>query len=259
MRQPAERYYEFLTPGEALDPAPIDYLNLADEHRRMLREAHRRIAPDLIVLTVEHLSYESANDPANKLRLKAGQLVVHEELADTVLARFAFLQEQGFAIQKIKPHVMYGYNDALAMADNNTSCYRPDFLNPERGSLSKHFAGAAVDIEPIHNKQRNRDGTVAPPHIEGYTGRDESVLMYNLPIRLDWSDAGFEYGGTWPVAGIELITGHADHYPGAPADEHHFELRDEKLPTETGLMDMRDLTLPKGIVYEHPGRILVAF
>jgi hypothetical protein len=125
--------------------------------------------------------------------------------------------------------------------------------------MSKHFVGVAVDIEPVHNKQRERSGLVIPPYTLGYIEREESMLIYKLPIRMDFSNAGFEYGGTWPVAGIETITGHPDFYRGAPADEHHFELRDEKLPTETNLIDMRELTLPEGIIYEHPGRIRAAF
>jgi len=248
----AERYYEFLSRDEALDAGPIDRLPIADQHKAVLKEAHIRIARLLRVITLEHLDYTG--------RLVEAQMVVHEEMADTIQQRFAFLRDSGFAIEKMIPIVVFGHKDSISMAKNNTSGQRTDFIgNPARGLLSKHFLGVAVDIEPVHNKQRERNGLVVPPHTPDYTERQESMLMYNLPVRMDFSDAGFEYGGTWPVAGIGAITGHPDFYPGAPADEHHFELRDAKLPTETNLVDMRDITLPEGIIYEHPGRIRAAF
>lgn len=252
MSQAAERYYEFLSRDEALDGAPINRLKLDPGPKMILAEAHRRMAKFLALITIEHLGYDR--------RLKAAQMVVHTDLVDTIRAQFAFLVGSGFAIEKVKPHVMYGYYDTDAMANNNTSCQRPDFIgDPRRGVLSKHFGGVAVDIEPVHNKLRDRNGLVVPPFTPGYEGRTESMFMYNLPVRMNFSDAGFEYGGTWPVAGIEMITGHPDFYPGAPADEHHFELRDAKRHDEPQLIDMRDLALSEGITYEHPGRIRAAF
>lgn len=252
MTQTAERYYEFLSREDALSREPIQRLPLTLEHRRILTEAHRLMAGFLAVVTVEHLGYDG--------KLKAGQLVVHEAVADSIRGQFAFMLDNGFAIEKVQPHVMYGYDDTRAMADNNTSCYRPDFVgDPNDGALSKHFAGVAVDIEPIHNKQRNPDGSIVPPYTADYTVRYDSVLLANLAIRQNFSNAGFEYGGTWPMNGIEVITGHRDFYPHAPADMHHFELRDARNPDESHLIDMRHLPLPTGIIYEHPGRIRAAW
>lgn len=253
MSQSAERYYTFLSRDEALDAAPIDHLALPPEQRAILKEAHRRMVGFLTVATVAHLGYDG--------NLKEAQLVVHRDLVDSIQERFAFMCETGFALHQMRPQVAYGYDDARSMADNNTSCYRPDKLGVKSDGilkLSKHCVGAAVDIEPVHNKMRHRDGTVEPPHTPGYEERDASMIMYNLPLRQEFSDAGFEYGGTWPVAGIEVITGHPDHYPGAPADEHHFELRDQKLPEETHLIDMSELALPSGMVYE-AGTVLTLF
>ena len=80
-------------------------------------------------------------------------MLVHQELADNVRECFGYLRDAGYAIEKMKPHVLYGYDDARTMADNNTSADRPDFIgDPARGVLSKHFCGVAVDIEPMHNK-----------------------------------------------------------------------------------------------------------
>jgi hypothetical protein len=248
----AEPYYTFLTREEALDPAPIDGLYMTPEHQAILKEAYRRMAPFLAVIAVKHLDYEN--------NLRKAQLVVHNDLVDTIQARFAFLRSTGYGIQQMRPQVMVGYEDARAMALNYTSMQRPDYLgSPKRGILSKHFVGAAVDIEPLHNKMRYRDGRVEPSYTSDYEERPESMLMYRQDVQEDFSKNGFEYGGTWPLAGIELITGHPDHDPGAPADEHHFELRDQKLPEETHLIDMSELALPEGIIYEHPGRVRVTF
>jgi hypothetical protein len=252
MSQIAERYYEFLEPEEALSPEPILKLDMAPEPRRILYEAQRRMIPFLRVIAVQHLCYDG--------KLGEAQMVVHHNLVDNIQQRFANLRAAGFAIEQMLPHLMFDYKDDLSMAANNTSCQRPDFIgDPKKGVLSKHFAGVAVDIEPEHNRQRERDGRVSPPWTPDYVARPESMLMYLPNVRQNFSDAGFEYGGTWPLAGIEQITGHPDHYPGAPADEHHFEIRDAKLPSETHLLDMRDLDLPDGIIYEHPGILRAAF
>lgn len=251
-----KRYYKFLSRDEALAPTQIDRLGIAPEHKHLLREAHRRMVPYLSVITVEHLDYDG--------NLKEGQLVVHRDLADNIQGRFKYLHESGFRIEKVMPQVLYK-DDAASMAHNNTSGQRSDFIGaPERGVLSKHLVGAAVDIEPVHNKMQNSDGTVEPPYTEDYVERPESMFMRGKDIREDiigeFSRNGFEYGGLWPDPNAEEITGHPDYYPGAPADKHHFELRDKKLDTETQLMDMRDLELPQGIIFEpDTGRVRAAF
>jgi hypothetical protein len=250
----AERYYNFLSRDEALGDVYADPDNpMTPEEFRYLREAHRLMKPALEVIEIEHLGYDGAR--------KVGQMVVHGALVDTTQELFAYLMDKQFAIHQIKPHVLYGYNDAKAMADNNTSGYRPGFnggpLNggTNREILSKHCAGVALDTETEHNKQRNADGTVAPPYVEGYVFRPESRLMYHSDIRQHFSEAGFEYGGTWPLPEIVNITGYPDFYPGAPADEHHFEVRDQKNPDDHHLFDMQDLVFPAGIAYEHPGKM----
>ncbi len=209
--------------------------------------------PFLSVITVGYLDYDG--------NLREGQLVVHEDLAGNVRDRFAHLRERGFAIEKMVPQVKYK-SDADSMADNNTSGQRSDFIgHPSRGVLSKHLVGVAVDIEPVHNKMRNADGTVEPPYTPGYVLRPESRLRDREDIRADFSDnGGMEYGGLWTNPNAEEITGHPDFYPGAPTDEHHFELRDKKLPNETHLIDMTELALPEGIVFDQEnGRVIVAF
>jgi len=55
MSQSTETYYEFLSREEALSCAPIDSLDLAPEFRRVLKEAHRRMARLSVVMEVEHL------------------------------------------------------------------------------------------------------------------------------------------------------------------------------------------------------------
>lgn len=248
---------KLLSRDEALAPTQIDRLDIAPEHRRILHEAHRRIVPFLSVVTLEYLDHDG--------NLREGQMVAHRDLVDNIQGRFKFLRENGFRIEKMIPQVKYK-DDAASMADNNTSGQRSDFIGgPERGVLSKHYVGAAVDIEPVHNKMQNPDGTVEPPYTEDYVERLESMFMYGDDIRRpdiidDFSRNGFEYGGLWTKANAEEITGHPDYYPGAPTDKHHFELRDKKLDTETHLMDMRDLTLPQGIIFEaDTGRIRAAF
>lgn len=226
--------YSSLTREEALDGSALAQLPEASA----LQDIHHRMIPYLSVLAVRHIGYDG--------RLKEGQLVVHEGLRDTFKTVFKNLVELRYPIQQVRPMVAYDWSDARAMAANNTSSYRPDFIgDPTRHRASEHTRGSAVDINPLDNPLRNPNNTIEPVEAYGRNPREDAIIMRNKKVRDMFSDLGFEYGGMWPIAGAELLTGHGDYYPGSPSDDHHFELRMHN--NNPASLTMADLPVPKDI------------
>ena len=170
--------------------------------------------PHLVLLDVDHLGYDGG--------MKRGQLVVHEAMRERFASAFASLVELKYPIEQIRPMVAFGWSDALAMADNNTSIYRPDFIgnDPKTRSASEHTRGSAVDINPLDNWLRNPDGSIEPVESMYRIPRGDVRISGNLAVIEVFDALGMEYGGYWPVSV------HAtDYYGPIVADNHHFELR----------------------------------
>jgi hypothetical protein len=207
MSTPGEQYHH-LTLEEALDDRAIT----DPEQRRV----HRLMSPYLQLLDVTHLGYDG--------QLRQGQLVVHEAMHPTFTRIFEGLLELQYPIEKVRPMVEYGWSDALAMADNNTSVYRPDFIVGENGrrTASEHTRGTAADLNPFDNPLLNYNGTLEPENAIGREPHEPAVISGNQAVINLFSEHNMEYGGYWPLA----FRGNTDFYgTRVPWDRHHFELR----------------------------------
>ena len=98
---------------------------------------------DLVLLRLNHYGYDGA--------IHDGELVVHADLADEVLAIFRSLFEQHFPIEKMRLIEVYEGSDDASMSDNNTSGFNCRFVKGKTGSFSKHSRGRAIDINPRTN------------------------------------------------------------------------------------------------------------
>jgi hypothetical protein len=179
-----------------------------------LLEIHEQMKPYLALLNVRHVGYDG--------RLKQGQTIVHKAMYDTFKNLFAKLLDLRFPIQQIVPMNAYGWNDARAMAANNTSVYRPSFIgDPSRGKASEHTRGTALDLNPLDNPLINPGGSIEPKEAVGHSAREDVVIFGR---RLDviglFNVAGFEYGGYWNDPSHPT-----DYYGIELSDRHHFELR----------------------------------
>lgn len=157
-------------------------------------------------LTVLHIGFDG--------QTHEGELIVHEQIAQTVLEIFYKLYLAGYPIEKIRLIDDYNANDEASMADNNTSafCYR---TIAGTDTLSTHSYGLAVDINPLYNPYVNREtvspaisaydreaGTVSSPHF--MTEGDYCVRLFQM--------YGFTWGGEWD--GVK--------------DYQHFEMKTER-------------------------------
>lgn len=156
-------------------------------------------------LTVLHIGFDG--------RTHEGELIVHEQIAQTVLEIFYKLYLAEYPIEKIRLIDEYAADDEASMADNNTSafCYR---TIAGTDSLSVHSYGLAVDINPLYNPYVN-GGTVSPTTCvydrkAGVVPSPHFMTEGDYCVQLFLS-YGFTWGGNWQD----------------PTDYQHFEIKFE--------------------------------
>jgi len=125
-----------------------------------------------------------------------GELLLHADAVDAVVAGFAHLHGRRFPIEEMRI-VTPADLDAPATGDgNNTTAF---VCRPTRGSTSwsEHALGRAVDVNPFHN-----------PYVKGEVVLPELATAYvdraaHRPGMLTVEDvdgflrAGWEWGGQW--------------------------------------------------------------
>ena len=107
--------------------------------------APKHIIDQLQLITVHYYSFDG--------KIHRGQLLVNRVIAADLVCIFRDLLQHKFPIDKVIPIVKYGWDDEKSMNDNNTSsfCYR-------NIAYSKHALGLAIDMNPMQNPIRWRDG-----------------------------------------------------------------------------------------------------
>lgn len=185
------------------------------------RAVHAAIRPDLRVVPVAYWGMSVSGQPDHKIyipdnKIHVGQIVVHRLLVADTVKVFAKMFELRFPIYSVIPHSAFGYNDAVAMAANNTSAYRPD-------SPSEHSRGSAFDITPYQNPMdfSRYDGSPVQPAGAVYNPSAPGTITKYGAVRLYWSSLGWEWGGNWGDPSADPPT----DYWGPPAfDYQHFQL-----------------------------------
>ncbi|MEP7162363.1 MAG: M15 family metallopeptidase [Candidatus Moraniibacteriota bacterium] len=83
-------------------------------------------------------------------RVHEGQLVVHEDIAVSVIKIFLDLFDRCFPIARMIPIVHFQWDDSASMQANNTSGFNYRYIaGTER--LSQHAFGLAIDLNPMQN------------------------------------------------------------------------------------------------------------
>lgn len=149
---------------------------------------------DLRQITVSHWDF---ND-----QVQTGQMVVHKQLADELLAIFRELFDGKFPIARMRLIDHYEADDDKSMADNNSSCFcfRPNTTTPN--IHSNHSYGIAIDINPLVNPYVKGD-RVLPPDGRKYLDRTKEykggiiASIDNICYKA-FTSRGYEWGGSWP-------------------------------------------------------------
>ena len=125
-----------------------------------------------------------------------GRMVVHEDVARSVVGVFRTLYEQRFPIRRMRLVDAYDGSDDASMAADNTSAYNCRKVTGGT-SWSEHSYGRAIDVNPVQNPYV-AGSTVAPPAGASYV--DRSPLrkgMVTPGARSAFAAIGWSWGGSW--------------------------------------------------------------
>lgn len=128
-----------------------------------------------------------------------GELIVHRDVAKEVTEIFKELYDAKFPIEKIRLVDEYDANDDLSMDDNNTSAFCFREIAGQKGKLSKHSYGIAIDINPIQNPYVKGD-KVSPIAGKEYTDREnirKGMITKESVCYKAFKERGWTWGGEW--------------------------------------------------------------
>lgn len=131
---------------------------------------------------------------------RRGEMVVHRDVVDDVVAIFGELAQLRFPIDKMQ--TVDNYRDAedeLSMRDNNTSAFNCRPL-PGSDRWSQHAYGRAIDINPLFNPYIDSAGSLEPATARDYLDRtraDPGMLRADSPAVRVFTDRGWRWGGAW--------------------------------------------------------------
>jgi hypothetical protein len=147
--------------------------------------APKHIVDSLCLIDVHYWSFDDC--------LHQGQLLIHEDTAQDVLAIFALIEKTRFPIGKVIPIVKYSWSDEVSMADNNTSAFNYRTIKGTN-KPSHHGTGRALDINPFQNPVIYSDGRILPTGAV-YDLRHKGTLFVDSPVVREFMARGWRWGG----------------------------------------------------------------
>ncbi|WP_262348137.1 M15 family metallopeptidase [Cellulosimicrobium cellulans] len=126
-----------------------------------------------------------------------GELVVHADVADSVVAVFGELFALGYPIRSMRPVDDFGGSDDASMAADNTSAFNCRPISRGTG-WSEHAYGRAIDLNPVENPYV-RGSLVLPPEGEPFAARPDApgVLHAGDAVVRAFAAHGWRWGGEW--------------------------------------------------------------
>lgn len=190
-------------PAYTASIAPID-----DAVRARMPHSWRPGCPvpleELRLLTLAHWGMDG--------RARTGELVVHEAVAEDLVAVFGVLWEAGFPIERMELVDVFDGDDDRSMAADNTSAFNCREIDGRPGVWSNHAYGRAVDINPLRNPWVRGD-RVDPPGGAAYLDRTAEVpglIRDGDVVVAAFAAVGWEWGGHWSTPDYQ----HFEHTVG---------------------------------------------
>jgi peptidoglycan L-alanyl-D-glutamate endopeptidase CwlK len=125
-----------------------------------------------------------------------GQIVVHQDIVDSVKEIFIELLKMHFPIAQVIPisDPQFMWDDETSMVHNNTSAFNYRTIAGSE-KLSLHAYGRAIDINPllnpyIHNEHVSPRNAVYRESVPGTIKKDSEVVKI-------FKQHGFAWGGDW--------------------------------------------------------------
>jgi hypothetical protein len=144
---------------------------------------------DLRYLTVTHLDMTGA--------VVTGEIVVHADVAESVVAVFGELFALGYPIRSMRLVDDFGGSDDASMAADNTSAFNCRPISRGTG-WSEHAYGRAMDLNPRENPYV-RGSLVLPPEGIPYASRPDEpgVVHADDAVVRAFAAHGWQWGGDW--------------------------------------------------------------
>lgn len=152
-------------------------------------------------VTIDELRYVTVAFWGFDGEAHTGELLVHRDVAATVVDAFRRLHAERFPIEEMRV-TRADELDAPPTGDgNNTGAF---VCRPSRGTTrwSDHALGRAVDINPFHNPYV-KDDVVLPELASAYVDREwvrPGMLLAGSPAVAAFTAAGWGWGGAWRSA-----------------------------------------------------------
>lgn len=148
---------------------------------------------ELALLRIPYLDFSG--------RTQIGSMIVARSVAPKVAAAFQDIYASGkFRIRRIALIDEYGGDDDSSMAADNTSGF--NCRTTDRGAMSRHASGLAVDINPIENPYR--EGELTAPEAGRAYDRPEKrrpgmigVIVDGDVVTRAFARQGWSWGGRW--------------------------------------------------------------
>ena len=148
---------------------------------------------ELVLLRIPYLDFQG--------NTQIGSMVVAKSVATKVAAAFQEIYDsKKFRIFRMALIDEYEGDDDKSMEANNTSAF--NCRTTDRGAMSRHASGMAVDINPIQNPYR--EGSVTSP--EAGTAYDQpqkrrsdivGIIVNGDVVTGAFARQGWRWGGNW--------------------------------------------------------------
>jgi D-alanyl-D-alanine carboxypeptidase len=151
---------------------------------------------DLRLLTVEHWGFDGLT--------RAGQLVVHEDVAASLQKVFRRLYQLRFPIRHMKLDDMYGPQRARPEDGDITGSFRcrqsvpsPCTGGSASGRWSNHAYGYAIDLNPVENPYVGCGMTSDPTSLRYVDRSRQRKGMVTPAVVRAFKSIGWGWGGDW--------------------------------------------------------------
>lgn len=129
-----------------------------------------------------------------------GVVIIRSDLTTEMTRAFNAALTHRFPIAKMDNPNVYGGNDPRQMEANNTSGFNCRKVVGNPYAQSPHSYGFAIDVTPVQNPYRDRNGTWWPSNGRSYIDRSPrrfEMLTYSSYLTTQLRRDGFFWGGLW--------------------------------------------------------------
>ncbi len=191
--------YNLMAGGYYAKISPISY---KIKERMIKGNSWRYACPvgleNLRYLQIKHYDFKGGTD--------IGELIVHVDVANSVIKIFEELYAMKYPIKQMKLVSDFQGNDFQSIKADNTSGLNCRKITGNKNKWSNHAYGKAIDINPIENPYISRKGHISHKDSLKYRRRihegtekfsDRAILLKKDKSTKIFEKYGWRWGGDW--------------------------------------------------------------